>query len=643
VTLRERLAALDRAQHARWFKIAASILILLLAIGGFATYFVAVTSGAGGPPELTLPEGVSPEVAAQIQRQRDQIAMLLDAKDSTTLAGVAAAAFAVVALAVVWLGLGLTYGALLLVAGLLAVPMMLSPALAVYGRVLLGVVALTMAFTVLMRVLRLAFGWSGPVAAVARNVLAEATRLRLSMVFIVLLILGLSVLPQLLNDDQPLRYRVQAFLQYATGGAFWLTAILVLFFSVATVAFEQRDKIIWQTATKPVAAWQFLLGKWLGVVSLAAVLLAVSSTGVFLFTEYLRGQPALGESAPFVSASSNEDVTEDRLLLETQVLTARRVIAPEVPFTLDSPELATAVDRYIENERVQRPEFGRTAAERREVALQLLNEAVAQYRAIEPREGREVFTFRGLGAARDGGLMTLRYKVDAEGNRPDTFYALTFAFADGTVIPRERTALGLSHTLTLSPDFVGDDGTMEIAVYNGLLVPTPEGNVAFLPNPQTATIPPDGMQVSYAVGSYRMNYVRVVFVLWVKLAFLAALGVWAATYLSFPVASLLALGTFFIAEGATFVLGSVDRFGTNDIEGNFRVWRWVVSNVAEAVSKLFIVYSELKPTSRLADGRLLGWGDVAYGTLVLGGLTGVLFFTGVLIFRRRELATYSGQ
>jgi hypothetical protein len=40
---------------------------------------------------------------------------------------------------------------------------------------------------------------------------------------------------------------------------------------------------------------------------------------------------------------------------------------------------------------------------------------------------------------------------------------------------------------------------------------------------------------------------------------------------------------------------------------------------------------------------LLSWASVAYGTTVLAAWTGALYAIAVSVFRRRELATYSGQ
>jgi hypothetical protein len=61
------------------------------------------------------------------------------------------------------------------------------------------------------------------------------------------------------------------------------------------------------------------------------------------------------------------------------------------------------------------------------------------------------------------------------------------------------------------------------------------------------------------------------------------------------------------------------------------------------VGHLFKIYADLRPTGRLVDGLRLSWADVSWGVAVLSLCTAVLYVVGVLVFRRRELATYSGQ
>ena len=106
--------------------------------------------------------------------------------------------------------------------------------------------------------------------AVAHTVVKEASRTRLSLVFIVLLLVALPLIPLWLDPDSPLRYRVQTFIARSMGLTFTLAACMTLFLACATVAFEIRDRQIWQLMTKPVNRFSYLLGKWLGVMAVSS-------------------------------------------------------------------------------------------------------------------------------------------------------------------------------------------------------------------------------------------------------------------------------------------------------------------------------------------------------------------------------------
>jgi ABC-type transport system involved in multi-copper enzyme maturation permease subunit len=504
------------------------------------------------------------------------------------------------------------------------------------------VVALSASFTALIQLARLLLSGAGPMRAIARNVLAEALRMRVSVVFIVLLILGLSLLPGMLDASQPLRYRVQSFLQYATGGTFWILALLTLVFGVTTVTSEQRSRSIWQTVTKPVAPWKYLLGKWVGLVSLQGVLLAVCATAIFLFSSYLRQQPAQGEREAFVATSGG--MSDDRLMLETQVLTATTREEPVNPFSPQDEGFIEAVAQYIKNAKISDPSFADDPAVRRKVESDLFKSLVQAYRSIDPQQemAGEQYKFRNLLRAKERGLpITLRYRVDSAGNRPDQFYMLSFVMPDGRVMTR-RTGLGMFHTITLPAGYINDEGEFDLLVYNGELREGPGGGAVIAPNPATITFPPYGLHISYQASSYQMNFLRVMAVLWLKLAFIAMLAIWASTFLSFSVATLVSMSVFFMAETAGFLTNSVELYPVTDHDGNMVFWRVAIVWVASRVSELFSVYSHLDPIGRLVDGQLMAWSTVAYGALVLAFVTLLLYGIGVSIFRKRELAIYSG-
>lgn len=646
----DRLNALDRLQHGRSFKIAASALVLvaLLTYIGFSiigsTTSVPDSASLSNIPEMLQDQDGNIVPNPLVERDR-QLRAILDVSQSPVNGIMSVTLISAFLIIVIWLGLGLTYVGTMGIVALIGWPLysLGSGLWSSLGFFLIGATLLMMSFTVLLRGIRIALSSPHPITTIARNVLAEAIRMKISIVFILLLAFMLAVMPMMLDGEQPLRYRVQGFLQWSTSASFWLIALLVVFFGAATVSYEQREKVIWQTMTKPVAAWQYILGKWLGVVLLAGTLLTVSALGIFQFTEYLRSQTALGEVAPY-QASEGRVMTEDRMILETQVLTARRSSYPHLPFHPSDPEFDAAVEAEIEQERLLQTNYNPTPAQRAAIRQKLFEEASSDYRSIDPvYEGYASYTFSGLSEARwIGKPMTIRYKINAEGNRPDVFYAITFAFEDGTIIPRPQTGLGFSHTFTVDPRFINDQGQLNIQIYNGETGFDRTGRSILKPNPGTMTIPPDGLEVSYQVGTFQSNFARIMMVLWVKLAMLAMIAVWASCFASFPVACLMSISVFLIGESAGFVQSALPAWAM-DTESVVGIFRTLIFHFADRISRFFIVYNDLKPTQRIADGRVLGWGQVSTGVLALSFATGLFYIFGVYIFRRRQLAIYSGN
>ncbi len=646
---REWLARLDRAQRTRLFKIIASCVIalgVLSAIGWYATTraadspdnrFRAVVDKEVDVGKLTAEEREQYEATkSKAELTAKALNQIYSARMDTWTIGVGAVAVGVVLLGVVWLGVGLSTLGLLLVLACVGLPLLLlgKGRWSDTGGFVLATGALAISFVVLMAVLRSALWATSPVMAVARNVVMEATRMRVVVVFIVLLILALATIPGLLDTQTPLRYRVQNFLQYGSGVTFWIIAILTLFLSVATVAFEQRDKVIWQTMTKPVTAWQYLLGKWLGTVGVAAVLLGVCASGIFLFTEYLREQPARDEIRAFVPRTEGMGVTEDREILQTQVLTARRStrpIIPEISREAEDQEIKVRFQQAKNADASFEPSPQEEAAYREQVR----KEYRSQFVSIPPGMSKG-FTFSGLqDAAEEGRVVTLRYKVDVGANDPRTFYRVTF-FLLGQAPVVQEVPLGQLMTLRIGPSAIEANGELKLVVANGDY----NSDEA---NQQSLSFPPGGLEVFYPVGSYRTNFARVMLIHWFKLAFLAMIGVTAATFLSFPVAAMVAFGAFLMAESSGFLLSALETYTPETQEGGTDYFVVLVRAIAVPVAGAWRFYSSLSPTADLVDGRLLSWGTVARAGATLGLLTAVLYGVGGTIFKRRELATYSGQ
>lgn len=680
-------ARLNLIQKSTRFKWAASAVVVALAAFVLATMWVAANrpgaaatpaAGSGPGQEVVAPGPMARFIdagpIALLKRGEEACRTAMRTSEGTmVVAGFAAAAVAGTLL-VIWLGLGLSYLALLVLGWGVAWPLAAWESTARTGQVLLGVVPLTLFFLVLMQVLRLALSGATPVLAVARNVLTEAVRMKVSLVFIVILILFLAVVPGMLTEDQPLRFRVQQWLSYGVGLSYAVLAMLTLFLSAGTVAFEQRDRIIWQTMTKPVRHWEYVLGKWVGVMGLNAVLLTVTAAGVFLFTEYLSHQKARGEVAYLVSENGlradpndpyliseidnriaeakarvdgfkdtpqareivryqlvNEFMTEDRRILELQVRAARAGVYPEPP-QLIAEEVSKVIDSRVEQAVADNPSFKSSAAFRKQVERDVLQEIFNQSRTIPPGF-KQQYVFKGLGDVKhraQRGELTLRYKVNAGSNNPSAIYRLVM-FING--FPKEvATALKVTNSLSIEPEVIDDKGELMI-------------EIASDPSNQFAVnFPPDGLELMYRAGGYEANFFRVMSAIWIKLGFIAAVAIAAATFLNFPVACLVAVTVLFAAESAGFLKESLEVYISYDEKTKTTNWFAVaVRAIAVPASKAFESYSELKPGTNLVEGRLVSWGSLGYAAALIGSWTAGSLLIGWAAFRRRELATYSGH
>lgn len=652
------LTRCDIVQNSRLYKLIASAILIVAAVAGYFTYWAMTKDSidtstpwrlemnpdlkADGTPNAPTQEDLS-NARSELERFNRSLDRIMSGRADYTSVAVAIGSALLLSLAAIWLSISLSLLMLLLGAGLVSAPLAAFESTRDWSRLIVALAVLGSSFTVLMRLLNLALSSPGPVMAIARNVLAEATRLRLSVMFIVLILFALATLPFLLDAERPLRYRVQMVLQYGTGGIFWGVALLVVLFSVASVATEQRGRVIWQTMTKPVAAWQYILGKWIGVVSLAAALLAVSGAGVFLFVEYLRSQPAQGEVGPF--KTSDGSISPDRQWLETQIL-ASRVLIPNTPQDLrvnDPARFAQAVESYMRDLAAANSAFNpNDPGTRMEVEESLAKALEQQYRTLDSAPGMTEYVFEGLGPARDADLpIIFRYRLDVGSNRPDLTYKFTLLIQNYGMRVVEVPP-GQYMTLALPSLVVDPEGKVRIRFANAF--PADDGQ--YMINAEAASFPKDGLSMSFSLGSWRLNFARVIFVLWIKLAFLAMVGIFAATFLSFAVASMTALGVFAAAESAVFIRNALEVFSEYDpskTENVVVLWRWVVVTIARSVSSIFQVYAELKPTEKLVEGLHLAWGSVTMGSAAIALATVITFVLASEIFRRRELAMYSGS
>ena len=125
-----------------------------------------------------------------------------------------------------------------------------------------------------------------------------AFRFRLFLVVAALLLAAVVGLPLLLQDDGTARGFTQILITYTLSAITALLGLSTLWLSCGTLARDIEECQIQVVATKPIARWQIWLGKWLGIMSLNAVLLALSGASVCGLLQWRANKLPAAEHKP---------------------------------------------------------------------------------------------------------------------------------------------------------------------------------------------------------------------------------------------------------------------------------------------------------------------------------------------------------
>src|SRR5580700_11019586 len=178
-----------------------------------------------------------------------------------------------------------------------------------------------------------------------------AFRFRLFIVLAGMLLVSVVGLPLLIKDDGTARGFTQILLTYTLTAITALLGFSTLWLACGTLARDIEECQMQMVAVKPIARWQIWLGKWLGIVSLDAALLALSGACVFGLLQWRAGRLP----------------PKEREVLGNEVLVARGS-AREKSF---EPEIESAAQRELE-ERLKKNPI--TTADLPEVRTQIVEQ-----------------------------------------------------------------------------------------------------------------------------------------------------------------------------------------------------------------------------------------------------------------------------
>lgn len=456
-----------------------------------------------------------------------------------------------------------------------------------------------------------------PALAIARLTFREGMRMRIVLVFLIVLAFVTLRLPFALKGDETLSGRLQTFLSYSLSALSLFLGLATVFFSCATLAFEFRNKSLQMVVTKPVSRFQVLLGKWIGVNALNLLIVLLAGSAIYGFGVFIKNRP--------------ESFERDRLKLRDTVWTARAAGVPTIPAAEIDEEARAAVEALKKQ--------GATFSQGEAAAVeQKRRELLELWKTVPPGEGR-TYVFENLAAPEtDETIFQIRFKVRGAPLTEDELVPITWLVYDARTgelrdMMDTQQRSGETHQFFLRAKVVQDSR----AFIGVVAAPPPNPTVVYFEGEKS-------LELLYKVGSFEANYCRTLLLILARLAFLSAVGVFFSTFTSFPVACFCTLSIQLFCMAVPWWLESV---GANMEVGQGTAKLDPYGALGPAIRTLLVpVLTYALPDFFTYDGvASLIDGIYISGSLMTRALTHTLVYgvvllllPGWLIFSRREVA-----
>lgn len=464
--------------------------------------------------------------------------------------------------------------------------------------------------------------------AIAAKTIRSSLRSHVVHVVLGVLLLAITLLPLTISDDGTARGHIQVSLTYTLGVVGFLLAIVSLWLGCVNMADDIDGHQIHMVAVKPVPRPMVWVGKWLGIVVLQGVLLAIA------------GALILGLMQWRVRTAEFSEV--EMVRLKKEVLVGRRVFRPE----------QADISRLAKQELKRRVETGATIPEpmtpdaildavRRQIKAQLMEVPVGAVK---------IWRFRDLPAMPPNSYVNLRYRLylNSAKSRDQRLTHGAWMMID----EKEKRMLPLTAHNGMGARF------QEIALPTQLFVKDKPFVLGYANQDHGGKSVifqhEDGPSLLIEASGFWQNYARVLLLIFVQIMFFSALGCTCGAGLSTPVAIFIAFS--YLSLG--FIMAGMDIGNSEELlppPGFFDRAVFSFNHMVQRVSEqsglhmkaafavrtvaemLVVSLDEFNEVTRLAKGELVEFGRIVtifFRVLVLHGVPVAVIGMWVLI--RRE-------
>ncbi len=443
--------------------------------------------------------------------------------------------------------------------------------------------------------------------------LKAAVRYRVVVVLSGLLLASVVLLPLMIKHDGSAQGFTQILLTYTLSTITFLLGFATLWMACGSLAREIRDAQMQLLTVNPLARWKIWLGKWFGIILLNALLLAFSSTAVYGITLWRAGKLSQAQQT----------------LLQNEIFVARGSALPNYPDT-------TA---YAEELYQQRLEENTNLAQMDPVQVrrQIAEQVDAMQQIVRPGYVRRWEIPIGSPESVKDQPMFLRVKFFTSRPYDTATYDVLWELGPPETPQRMRRQMDISPEAPIEfeipPNLVDANGNLIVDLTNGSQIPLFFGLE-------------DGMEVLFRQGGFGWNFIRGMLVILCWMGFLAAIGLAASSFLSFPVASFVSIALLIVGFSGGTLSQVIEQGGISGInhETGRKDSSSSLDQVAIVTSKALLgvinLVKDFSPISFLSTGRSVT------PAMLFRALVQIVFFMGGLFaafgiwsFYKVELAT----
>jgi hypothetical protein len=217
----------------------------------------------------------------------------------------------------------------------------------------------------------------------------------------------------------------------------------------------------------------------------------------------------------------------------------------------------------------------------------------------------------------------IRYKIFTSEHVPESLCQVVWILGKREVLETQVTVEEFIE-FTTSSAIIAQNDTIEVIFKHNE------------PNTGIISFPPEGIEILYATGSFYGNYLRGLFLIFMILCFLNLLGLFASTFLTFPIAMLLSFYVMGLGLAADFLLDLIPMGADLIAQENKSIWYFISQKILSILFFFVPNFSKYNPIDFMALGRMIEWSLVfksiveflfLRGAMILGTLGCVLFYS----------------